>query len=290
MRCWGGKKPTSLTATEIESLSEEMLTLSGTVTLTTRTELLGIAVAAGRMGIEGTKNLSAFVKLVDALSVTTNLMGENAATSIARILEVAGEAQSNVTGVASAINALSNSVAATESEIVHFVLRLQSQYEKQNRAADRWIEKLSDTNGATEQMAAQAERAMSSYKLLGSEKLVALRSAIGSIRAETESLNQSLSATLSSLKDELDSLNNNQLTIETRAYQVQLASLQEQLDQARSLGNNEAINNAKEAIQLLRETYQLKKASIQSSDSGASASTSDTTSTGGQRGVYRECH
>lgn len=139
-------------------------------------------------------------------------------------------------------------------------------------------------------MAAQAERAMSSYKLLGSEKLAALRSAIGSIRAETESLNQSLSATLSSLKDELDSLNNNQLTIETRAYQVQLASLQEQLDQARSLGNNEAINNAKGAIQLLRETYQLKKASIQSSDSGASASTSDTTSTGGQRGVYRECH
>ncbi len=86
MRCWGGKKPTNLTATEIEALSEEMLTLSGTVTLTTRTELLGIAVAAGRMGIEGTKNLSAFVKLVDALSVTTNLMGENAATSIARIL------------------------------------------------------------------------------------------------------------------------------------------------------------------------------------------------------------
>jgi predicted nucleic acid-binding Zn-ribbon protein len=202
-----------------------MLTLSGTVTLTTRTELLWIAVAAGRMGIEGTKNLSAFVKLVDALSVSTNLMGENAATSIARILEVAGEAQSNVTGVASAINALSNSVAATESEIVHFVLRLQSQYEKQNRAADRWIEKLSDTNGATEQMAAQAERAMSSYKLLGSEKLAALRSAIGSIRAETESLKQSLSATLSSLKDELDSLDNNQLSIETRAYQAQLASL-----------------------------------------------------------------
>jgi hypothetical protein len=52
------------------------------------------------------------------------------------------------------------------------------------------------------------------------------------------------------------------------------------LDQARSLGNNEAINSAKEAIQLLRETYQLKKASIQSSDSGASASTSGTT-TGG---------
>jgi TP901 family phage tail tape measure protein len=159
--------------------------------------------------------------------------------------------------------------------------RLQSQYENQNRAADRWIEKLSDTNGATEQMAAQAERAMSSYKLLGSEKLTALRSAIASIRAETESLNQSLSATLSSLKDELDSLNNNQLSIETRAYQTRLASLQEQLEQARSLGNNEAINNAKEAIQLLRETYQLKKASIQSSDSGTSASTSDTTSTGG---------
>jgi hypothetical protein len=52
------------------------------------------------------------------------------------------------------------------------------------------------------------------------------------------------------------------------------------LDQARSLGNNEAINNAKEAIQLLRETYQLKKAIIQSSDSGASASISDTSSTG----------
>jgi len=120
----GVQKTTSLTATEINGLADEMRRLSADVTPTTQTELLSIAEAAGKMGIEGAANISAFVKSIDALSSTTDLIGDDAATALARIIEVTGETQSNVTGVASSINALGNSVAATESEIVKFAQRL----------------------------------------------------------------------------------------------------------------------------------------------------------------------
>ncbi|MGB2220821.1 tape measure protein [Neptunomonas sp.] len=140
--------------------------------------------------------------------------------------------------------------------------RLVKRYNAQTKSAERFIEKLSDTTTATAEVVEQAERAVSNYDLLGDEQLSALRSAIAAVKAETDSLNDSLSSTLNTLRDELDSLNNDTLSIETRAYKNQLADLNEQLDRAQELGSKEAIKSAREAISLLKETYKIKKQAI----------------------------
>jgi len=120
----GLQKTTELTAREINGLVAEMSRLSGDVTSTTKAELLAIAEAAGRMGIEGAENISAFTKSIDALSSATGLAGDETAQAIAQILNVTGEAQSNVVGVSSVIAELGNTTATTEEQIVHFAKRL----------------------------------------------------------------------------------------------------------------------------------------------------------------------
>jgi TP901 family phage tail tape measure protein len=122
----GLQKTTELTASELNGLAEEMKRLSTEVTPTTKSELLGIAESAGRMGIQGAENIRQFTKSIDALSSATGLAGDETAQAIAQILNVTGEAQSNVTGVSAAIAELGNTSATTEDQIVHFAKRLAS--------------------------------------------------------------------------------------------------------------------------------------------------------------------
>lgn len=120
----GLQKTTELTAAEINGLVEEMSRLSGNVTRDAKAELLSIAEAAGRMGIQGAENISAFTKSVMALTSATDMASDETAQAIAQILNVTGEAQSNVVGVAATIAELGNTTATTEEQIVHFAKRL----------------------------------------------------------------------------------------------------------------------------------------------------------------------
>ncbi|WP_010322151.1 phage tail tape measure protein [Marinobacterium stanieri] len=122
----GLQKTTSLAATEINGLVDEFQRLSGDVSSTAKSQLLAIAEAAGRMGVEGADNIGKFTKSIDALTSASDLAGDETAQAIAQILNVTGEAQSNVVGVAAAIAELGNSTATTEDQIVHFAKRLAS--------------------------------------------------------------------------------------------------------------------------------------------------------------------
>jgi TP901 family phage tail tape measure protein len=156
--------------------------------------------------------------------------------------------------------------------------RLKKRYDAQNRSAERFIERLSDSSVATAELAEEAESALSRFDLLDDQTLSSLKSAIAAVKAETESLNSSLSSTLNNLRDELDSLNDDQLAIETRAYKSQLEDLQAQLERAQELGSTEAIKSAREAIQLLKETYRIKKQNIQDETSSSTSDSTDTSS------------
>ncbi|SEG12171.1 phage tail tape measure protein [Marinobacterium lutimaris] len=122
----GLQKTTELAGFEINGLADEMRRLSRDVTPTTAAELLNVAESAGRMGIQGAENIREFTTSIDALSSATDLAGDETAEAIAQILNVTGEAQSNVRGVSSAIAELGNTSATTEEQIVHFAKRLAS--------------------------------------------------------------------------------------------------------------------------------------------------------------------
>lgn len=83
------------------------------------TELLTLAKSAGQLGVTGSENILLFVETVAKLGEASDLVGEEAATALARILNVTGESTDKVGTLASVIVRLGNNFAATESEIAH---------------------------------------------------------------------------------------------------------------------------------------------------------------------------
>jgi TP901 family phage tail tape measure protein len=83
----------------------------------TSLRLLEIAKAAGQLGVTGKGNILAFSETVARLGAATDLSGEEAATTLARLLNVTGEAVGTVGTLGSVITRLGNEFAASEAEI-----------------------------------------------------------------------------------------------------------------------------------------------------------------------------
>lgn len=113
----GVGKTTDITGNALKNFGKEFQKLSTTIPVSTN-ELLGIAQAAGQLGIKGEENLLKFTDTVAKLGVATDLTGQDAATALARILNVTGESISSIDKLGSVIVAMGNNFAASESEIV----------------------------------------------------------------------------------------------------------------------------------------------------------------------------
>lgn len=109
-------KTTNMSGAELEALGKSVQEIATRVPVAT-TELLEIAQAAGQLGISGSDNILKFAETIGKLGLASNLAGEEAATTLARILEITGTDVSNVDRLASTIVQLGNNFAATEAEI-----------------------------------------------------------------------------------------------------------------------------------------------------------------------------
>lgn len=112
------EKTTDLAKDKLVQLTEEIITLSTDVTPTATNELLKMAEVAGQLGVTGTDNLLKMVAAADALEVSTNLAGEEAALLLTRILTMTGEGIPKIDALSSSVVALGNNFAVSESEIV----------------------------------------------------------------------------------------------------------------------------------------------------------------------------
>ncbi len=115
----GVEKTTGAVRSEIESLTEQLVTLSTDVTPTTAVELANMAQVAGQLGVKGSADLTKLVSTVDALENSTNLAGEEAATLLTRILTLTKEGVGNIDRLGSVVVDLGNNFAVAEDEIVH---------------------------------------------------------------------------------------------------------------------------------------------------------------------------
>lgn len=86
-------------------------------------EIAAVAEAAGQLGIQ-TPNVVEFTRTMIDLGETTNLTSEQAATSLARFMNVMGTSQGEVSNLGSAIVDLGNNYATTEAEILEMAQRL----------------------------------------------------------------------------------------------------------------------------------------------------------------------
>lgn len=86
-------------------------------------QLNEIGEMAGQLGIKR-KGMLSFIRTIADLGETTNLVGEDAASTMARLANVMQIPQTNIRRLGSTIVALGNAGASTEAEIAEFALRI----------------------------------------------------------------------------------------------------------------------------------------------------------------------
>jgi len=114
-------KTTNLTNEEMGELLNTFQRSTRVLPVTTN-ELLDIAAVAGQLGIKGVDNIARFSDTIARLSIATDVVGEEGATSLARFLQATGAAAEDLGAAAeqtgNVLNILENTTASTASEIL----------------------------------------------------------------------------------------------------------------------------------------------------------------------------
>lgn len=112
------------TDAQLKAISDGIKQLSTVIPAST-TEIAAVAEAAGQLGI-ATDDILHFTEVMIKLGTATNLSAEDAATALARFANITGMSADNYDRLGSAIVALGNNFATTESEITEMATRLAS--------------------------------------------------------------------------------------------------------------------------------------------------------------------
>jgi TP901 family phage tail tape measure protein len=113
----GVQKTTDFTAKEMVKFQSAIQAISRELPIAT-VELLGIAQAAGQLGVKGVENVSRFTEVMAKLQLSTDVVGEEGAKQIARLLTITGEGIGVIDNFGAVLVALGNNAAASESEIL----------------------------------------------------------------------------------------------------------------------------------------------------------------------------
>jgi tape measure domain-containing protein len=153
-----------------------------------------------------------------------------------------------------------------------------------------YLDAIESGEGVNQSFINSAENSIGNMKLLGQEDLSQLRNALDSANQKLEQMSDSAASTLSSLQDELDSLQGNQEAIDQRDYEAKRAELNAAIEDAKLYGNKEAIASYTESLNILEQVRREQssqaaaaakeaKNSSSSSSSGSSSSSTNSNST-----------
>ena len=87
-------------------------------------DIASVMEIAGQLGVKGADNLEAFTKTAIQMGDSTNMSSTDAATGMARFLNITGSGTGTVGKLGSTIVNLGNNLATTESEILNMGLRI----------------------------------------------------------------------------------------------------------------------------------------------------------------------
>lgn len=120
---WAGvTKTVDGSASELATLEGQLRGMAKTLPAT-HSEIAAVAEAAGQLGVK-TKDVASFTKVMIDLGETTNLTADEAATSLAQLMNVMGTAPADVGRLGAAIVDLGNKGASTERDVVQMGQRI----------------------------------------------------------------------------------------------------------------------------------------------------------------------
>lgn len=121
----GVRKTVNATEEEYAALEEGIIKMSNKMPQSA-SDIAAVMEIAGQLGVRGTEDLLKFTDTMIRLGDSTNMNSEEAATAIARIMNVMNTSMEDVDRFASTVVALGNSYATTESEIVEMANRMSA--------------------------------------------------------------------------------------------------------------------------------------------------------------------
>lgn len=119
----GVMKTVDETATTSYADIEEAIKKMATETASSKEEIAGVAEVTGQLGV-GADDIEKFTKTMVMLGDSTNLSSDQAATSLARIINITGESTDNIDRLGASVVALGNNFATDEASIVEMSNRL----------------------------------------------------------------------------------------------------------------------------------------------------------------------
>ena len=111
-------KVANISGDELKEFGARTIEASNDLKSISTEKLLELSAAAAQLGVEGEGNILKFAETLARLEKASDVVGEEGAKSIARILNITKEGTGTVDQFASSIVALGNNFAASESEII----------------------------------------------------------------------------------------------------------------------------------------------------------------------------
>ncbi len=120
---WAGvEKTVDGSRSQMSKLESDLRGMAKTLPAT-HTEIAAVAEAAGQLGV-AVPDIASFTRVMIDMGETTNMTADEAATSIAQLMNVMQTAPGDVDNLASTVVALGNAGASTEKDIVSMAQRL----------------------------------------------------------------------------------------------------------------------------------------------------------------------
>ena len=119
----GVAKTTDMSGVQLSAFADSLQAMAQEIPLST-TELAEIAETAGQLGVQGSESILDFTRVMAMLGTATNMTSSEAATMLAQLANVTSMPVDQYENLGSAITALGNTTATTESKIAEMGQRI----------------------------------------------------------------------------------------------------------------------------------------------------------------------
>lgn len=207
-------------------------------------------------------------------NITSNLasLSQKALAAFSALTGGRGEVVTELDSMKNRVDALGEGIRTLGLSAVGAGSRLTRWFIDTATASNRVEKEFLQQKIAVEQLVDQFERGEHSsrylgysvrdlereFNLLDEQDLDRLAGSIDRVQSQVDSLRDSLSDTVSSLRQELAGLQGDNEEVERLRFEERKLELQEQLNRARQIGDQEAISNAQEALRLSQQAFELR--------------------------------